>query len=52
MFQTQVIHVISVTLYLLNFLIFTSNLGSYDNAHLSDEIQKIKVTSRGHDVSK
>lgn len=43
-FQTQVIYFMSITLYLLNYLIFTSKLGIYYYAHLSDEIQRIKVT--------
>lgn len=43
-FQTQVIYFMSITLYLLNYLIFTSKLGTYYYAHLSDEIQRIKVT--------
>ena len=44
MFQAQVTHFLSITLYLPDYLIFTSNLGTYYYAPLSNEIQRIKVT--------
>ena len=50
MFQAQVTHFISITLYLPDYLIFTSNLRSYYYAPLSNEIQGIKVTSTRQQV--
>ena len=51
MFQAQVTHFLSITLYLPDYLIFTSNLGTYYYTPLSNEIQRIKVT-QGSKVSK
>lgn len=51
MFQVQVTHFLSITLYLPDYLIFTSNLGTCYYAPLSNEIQRIKVT-KGSKVSK
>lgn len=51
MFQAQVTHFLSITLYLPDYLIFTSNLGTYYYTPLSNEIQRIKVT-KGSKVSK
>ena len=51
MFQAQVTHFLSITLYLPDYLIFTSNLGTYYYTPLSNEIQRIKVT-KGSQVSK